>query len=346
MTKEIESKMNQKSLAYDRHQANNASENQAEYGKFRGEVKKNMRVNLVAIVILSRGKCGLSKCISRYLVAMAVADLLVIITEVLMWRMAEIFFPQTFLSIAPMCSLNVVFVFATTVISVWLTVTFTFDRFVAISCEKLKAKYCTERTAAVVIGTVSVLGSLKCIPWYFTYEPQHIIGSVPWGCTRKPSFYTSATWAAFELTFYLVTPCLPFVFVLLFNVLTARHILAASRVRRGLRGHSNGEDHKDLEMENRRKSIILLFSISGSFILLWVTEIVFYTYQRITNTYDYSSNDPPYITERAGVMLQLLSSCTNTCIYVLTQNKFREELKNGVKYPLNVIIKFVNNRNS
>ncbi|GCB66591.1 hypothetical protein scyTo_0010120 [Scyliorhinus torazame] len=43
-------------------------------------------VNLLAIVILIRGKCGLSSCTTRYLVAMATADLLVIITEVFLWR--------------------------------------------------------------------------------------------------------------------------------------------------------------------------------------------------------------------------------------------------------------------
>ncbi|XP_048378117.1 probable G-protein coupled receptor 139 isoform X2 [Stegostoma tigrinum] len=36
-------------------------------------------VNLIAIVILSRGNCGLSRCISLYMLAMATADLLVII---------------------------------------------------------------------------------------------------------------------------------------------------------------------------------------------------------------------------------------------------------------------------
>ncbi|XP_067857679.1 probable G-protein coupled receptor 139 [Heptranchias perlo] len=39
--------------------------------------------NLVTIVILFRGKCGLSKCISIYMVAMATADLLVIIFNVI-----------------------------------------------------------------------------------------------------------------------------------------------------------------------------------------------------------------------------------------------------------------------
>ncbi|XP_067836954.1 probable G-protein coupled receptor 139 [Heptranchias perlo] len=295
-------------------------------------------VNLVAIVILSRGKCGLSKCISVYLVGMAVADLMVIIADPILSRINVMYFPWSFLLITPVCSFIYFLGFATTVVSVWLTVAFTFHRFVAICCEKLKTKYCTERTAAVVLGTVSVLGCLESVPWPFTLEPQFIIDNVPWGCGTKPSFRTSPAWAAFEMFHLILSPCVPFCLILLLNVLTVRRILMSSRVRRGLRARSNGENQSDPEMENRKKSIILLFSLSGSFILLWVTKVVYYIYLRIADIRYYSSDtDPKYITSYTAKMLQLLSSCTNTSIYVLTQTKFREELKNAVKYPLNLI---------
>ncbi|XP_067851619.1 probable G-protein coupled receptor 139, partial [Heptranchias perlo] len=297
-------------------------------------------VNLVAIVILSRGKCGLSKCIRVYLVGMAVADLMVVIVDVILVRIKVIYLPLSFLDITPVCSFIKFLSYAATVVSVWLTVAFTFDRFVAICFEKLKTKYCTERTAAVVLGTVSVLGCFESLPWYFTYKPRYVIYNVPWRCVTKASFFASPKWAAFDMFHLILTPCVPFCLILLLNILTVRRILVSSRVRRGLRGRSNGENHKDPEMENRKKSIILLFSISGSFILLWMTHVAFYIYGRITDIqYYYSYSDPRYITEQTSVMLQLLSSCTNTCIYVLTQTKFREELKNAMKYPFNLIVK-------
>ncbi|XP_067909594.1 probable G-protein coupled receptor 139 [Heterodontus francisci] len=300
-----------------------------------------MFVNLVAILILSRGKCGLSKCITRYLVGMAVADLLVVSTDPILRRILLIYFPYSFLSITPICSLIKFLIFASTMISVWLTVAFTFDRFVTIRCEKLKAKYCTERTAAVVIGTVSVLCSLESIPWYFIYEPEYIIDTVPWGCVPKQSYYVSPAWTGFVLFHRILTPCVPFFLILLLNALTVKRILAASRGRRRLRGICSGEIRNDPEMENRKKSIILLFSISGSFILLWATQVVFYINQRITKQYPSSTNGPLYITQSTAAMLQLLSSCSNTCIYAVTQTKFREELKKVVKYPLNLIVKLV-----
>ncbi|XP_067884071.1 probable G-protein coupled receptor 139 [Heterodontus francisci] len=299
-------------------------------------------VNLVAIVILSRGKCGLSKCITVYLVGMAVADLLVVITDPILVWIVLIYFPVSFLRITPVCSLSLVLLYAATNVSVWLTVTFTFDRFVAICCEKLKTKYCTEKTAAVVVATVSVLGCLESAPWYFTQEQNYIIDNVPMGCDNKISFYTSPTWGAFELIHYVLTPCGPIFLILLLNVLTVRRILLSSKVRRGFQRHSNGENDKDPEMENRRKSIILLFSISGSFILLWMTLVVFNIYSRIAGIdYPSSDTDPIFITDHSSQMLQVLSCCTNTCIYAVTQTKFRQELKKAVKYPLNLIVKLL-----
>ncbi|XP_067837585.1 probable G-protein coupled receptor 139 [Heptranchias perlo] len=300
--------------------------------------------NLVAIVILSRGRCGLSRCITRYLVSMAVTDLLVVITAVILNRIRGIYFPITFLTTTPGCSASAVLTYAARDSSVWLTVAFTFDRFVAICCQKLKTKYCTEKTAAVVIGTVCVLSCLKNVPCYFIYEPLYIMNNVPWFCSMKLIFYTSSGWAAFDWLDRILTPCVPFVLILLLNALTVRHILAANRARRRLRAHSNGENQSDPEMESRRKSIVLLLSISGSFILLWMTYVINLFYVRFTNGNYFSGsnfNDPRFILQESGYMLQLFSCCTNTCIYAGTQSKFREELKNAVKYPVNLIWKFI-----
>ncbi|XP_067894288.1 probable G-protein coupled receptor 139 [Heterodontus francisci] len=297
-------------------------------------------VNSLAILILSRGKCGLSKCTTHYLVAMAVADLLVVFTDVILFEVIPFHFPGTYLDTTPARSLVLVLLSAATDISVWFTVAFTFDRFVAICCPKLKTKYCTEKTVAVIVTTVSVLFSLENIPWYFIYEPEYIIDNAPWGYIESLSYYTEAAWITFESLSMILTPFLPFVLILLFNALTVRHIFVASRVRRKLLEHRKSENHTDPEMENRRKSIILMFTISGSFILLWMTNVLFFLYWRIAKMSYYTGpHDPAYIAEQSGYMLQLLSTCTNTCIYVVTQTKFREQLKNAVKYPFTVIAK-------
>ncbi|XP_067865417.1 probable G-protein coupled receptor 139, partial [Heterodontus francisci] len=300
----------------------------------------------LAIVILSRGKCVLSTCTTRYLVAMATADLLVIITEVILWQIRYYYFQRSFLNITPVCSVIGFLSFAAVDCSVWFTVTFTFDRFVAICCQKLKTKYCTEKTAFVVLATTCILLCSKNIPMYFVYKPGEIIDNVPWGCYFKPSFYTEPGWVGFDWFGKVLIPLLPFALILLLNALTVRHILVASRVRKGLRGQSKGENHSDPEMESRRKSVILLFTISGNFILLWLVYVIEFFYYNITGKGHRDYTDSEYIFHKVGWMLLNLSCCTNTFIYVVTQSKFREQIKIAVKYPVTSIIQLMNKQNN
>ncbi|XP_072356738.1 G-protein coupled receptor 15-like [Scyliorhinus torazame] len=299
-------------------------------------------VNLVAIVILSRGKCGLSTCTTRYLVAMAVTDLLVIIVEVILSRINYYYLPGSFLNITPLCSIVSVLVRAATNCSVWFTVIFSFDRFVAICCQTLKSKYCTGKTAAVVIATTCLLLCCKNVPLYFIYKPLLIIDNTPWYCDVKPNCFTDPIWVGYGWFDKVLTPLLPFAFVVLLNTLTVRHILVASRSRKRLRGQSQAENHSDPEMESRRKSIILLFAISGTFILLWMVFVIEFLYYTITGRGPGSYNDSEYILQQVGYMLLNLNCCTNTFIYGVTQSKFREQIKFAVKCPVTSIIDFIN----
>ncbi|XP_069779243.1 probable G-protein coupled receptor 139 [Narcine bancroftii] len=291
-------------------------------------------VNVMALVILSRGKCGLSTCTTLYLVAMAVADPLTIIFNVVLGRISYLYFPQTFLHVTPVCSVIVVLARAATGCSVWFTVTFTFDRFVAIGCPKLKAKYCTVKTAGVVLTTAGILLCLQKVPFYFTFEPAKVIGNVGWFCLQKPSCFTDPSWVAFNSLNTIISPLFPFVLILLLNALTVKHILVASRVRKGLRGQSKRENHIDPEMEKRRRSAILLFTISGNFILMWLVHLVHFLYYTIDGGDLTLQNDSEYILSQSGYMFVSLGCCTNTFIYVVTQSKFRDQFLNALKYPL------------
>ncbi|XP_067870107.1 probable G-protein coupled receptor 139 [Heterodontus francisci] len=298
--------------------------------------------NSAVIVILSRGRCGLSRCVTYYLVSMAVTDLLVIITAVILNRIANYYFSFSFLNLTAVCGLRVALNFATLDSSVWLTVLFTFDRNVAICCKKLKIKYCSKKTAARVIGTVCTLSCLNNIFMYFIFEPLYIINNIPWFCRIIATYYTSPAWAAYDWIHRILTPCLPYILILLLNALTVRHILMASRARRRLRAQSNAETQSDPETEKRRNSIVLLFCVSGSFILLYMLHLISFLYIRIARISYFSGsnfNQSNFMLEESGYMLQFLSSCINPFIYAGTQSQFRAELKKGVKYPMSIIVK-------
>ncbi|XP_072410500.1 probable G-protein coupled receptor 139 [Chiloscyllium punctatum] len=289
--------------------------------------------NLLAIIILSQGRCGLSRCTTYYLVAIAVSDFLVITTAVILNRISRIYFRQNVLSTTPVCTLSVVLVYATLDCSVWLTVAFTIDRFVAISYQRLKTRYCTEKTALLVIGMICVLSCIKNAPFDLAFQPLFILDGVPWFCSVKANFYTWPVWQFYDWLFRILTPFLPFFLILLLNVFTIRHILAANRARRRLCGAAKGQDP---EMANRQRSIALLFAISLSFLLMWSPLLVHFIYVQIKdesyfNGLDFS--DPLYIFEETTNTLQLLSSCNNVFIYVVSQNLFRKQMKKILIYP-------------
>ncbi|XP_072132037.1 neuropeptides capa receptor-like [Mobula birostris] len=303
-------------------------------------------VNLVAIVILYWGKCGPSACSTRYLVATAVADLLTIVFAVILRRVGYYYFPGTFLDITPVCSVIAVPGEAATDCSVWFTVTFTFDRFVAICCQKWKIKYCAGKTAAVVLTTTGVLLCFINMPYLFIYHPLKVVDNIPWDCVRKPGTYTDPGWVGYDRLSTVLTPSLPFVLILLFNALTVRHILVTSRVRKGLRGQSKAENRSDPEMESRRRSVILLLTISGSFIILWSVSVAQLLYNTIAGLDQNTYNDSEYIFQHTGDMLMILSCCTNTFILGVTQSKFRQQFISAAKYPLTSIIQLINKQNT
>ncbi|XP_043533704.1 probable G-protein coupled receptor 139 isoform X2 [Chiloscyllium plagiosum] len=283
--------------------------------------------NILSIVILSRRNCGLSRCITHYLASMAIADLLVLIFEVIMRMVKDIYFPKSFLDYTSTCRLTFAFSVMSIDCSVWLTVAFSFDRSVSICCQTLRVKYCTEKTSAVVIAIVCGLCAVKCLPVYFVNQPGIIIDSMAWFCVIKSDLYILPVWKAYLCFDTILTPFAAFLFISLFNALTIRHILTSSKVRRSFR-----EKNNDSELENRRKSIILLLSISGSFIFLWMLIPICYVYAEFTENQFYQTdyNDPFTVMEQTGYMLQLLSSCTNTFIYAVAQTKFRNEVKNVI----------------
>ncbi|XP_059508215.1 probable G-protein coupled receptor 139 [Stegostoma tigrinum] len=297
-------------------------------------------VNLLTIVILSQRKCGLSKCVTRYLMAMAVMDLLVLIFDLILRHIPVVFWEGfLFLYSVPVCNIHAVLLFAATDCSVWFTVTFTFDRFVAICCQRLKTKYCTERTGALVLGTVTVLSFSKNVFWYFMLTGWYVLVNDPWFCRITLEAQKSEAWGAIEFLHYILTPGIPFILIMLLNALTIRHILMTSRARSRLRAHRSGESPRDTEMESRRKSIILLFVISVNFILLWAVFMVSSIWARMMNI-DNATQYMHGAVRDIGLLLQLLSCCTNTAIYAVTQTKFREEMKTVVIYPFTRIINF------
>ncbi|XP_041036610.1 probable G-protein coupled receptor 139 [Carcharodon carcharias] len=298
--------------------------------------------NLMTIVTLYRGNCGLSKCISFYMVSMATADLLVMLNNVFVHKILGVHFPQIILSYTPICKFIMYTINTHLYLSVWFTVSFTFDRFVSICIYKFKTKYCLVRTAATVQTTICALSLLVNMPYWFAFEPKRTLNNVQWGFQPSLEFYTSPFGAVFTWLQSILLNWVPFSLILLVNSLTVRRVLLASRAHKELRGQSR-ENQSDPEIQNRRKSIILLCIVSVSFILLWLTAVVCSLVRGVVIHVRPDYTTPEYIATQTGQMLMYLSSCTNTVIYAATQTKFREELKKIARFPWTLILILIKN---
>ncbi|XP_051896867.1 probable G-protein coupled receptor 139 [Pristis pectinata] len=288
--------------------------------------------NLVTIIILSRGKCGLSKFIGAYIMIMAVSDLSVIIINVVLYQILIKRLSGTFLYHTNFLITIVYLMGVSLKLSQWCTVAFTIDRYVAMCCQKFKTKYCRVKTVRIIAAVILIMMSLENIPHLFVFQPLRIIGNISWGIELGLEAFNSPAFVAFtRLKSFRDLFCV-FGSIFLFNGLTVRHVLVSSKSRRGFRNQRKDNRH-DTEMESRRKSIVLLFLVSGSFLLLWLPTTVthFIAGHTMHSDRDYSS--PELIAALTGALLAHLSSCTNTYIYAVTQAKFREELKTLLLSP-------------
>ncbi|XP_043551034.1 probable G-protein coupled receptor 139 [Chiloscyllium plagiosum] len=293
---------------------------------FGGKFRRAFRINLVTIAILARGKCGISTCTTRYLLAIATVDILVVTFEIILSKIKNDYFPPSFLDITPMCSVRYVLRRAIIHCSVWFTIAFTFDRYVTICCEKLKAKYCNEKTATVVSAAIGSLLCLKNIPIYFRFEPYEIINNVPWYCSNRDAYSDDPVWQGFNNFEKILTPILPFGLILFLNALTVKHIIVTNRFPQGLKGQSKGDKCSDPEMESRRQCMVLLFAISGSFIFMWLWYILYYF-----DVDEILDSDGQYTFKVVAYVLRNLNCCTNAIVYVASLPRFREKLKNPLE---------------
>ncbi|XP_055521957.1 probable G-protein coupled receptor 139 [Leucoraja erinacea] len=282
--------------------------------------------NLMSLVILFRGKCGLSKDITCYMIAMAMGDLMVLVFNVIVSQIVRYHFPGSPLRYTPVCRLSSYLQGFSFQLSTWFTVSFTCDRFVAICCQKLRRTYCTERTAAMVLATVGMVSVLTNVPLPLRYRPCYTVHRVAYGCCPVPGHLESPLWSAHGWASNLLNTFLPIPALLLLNSLTARYILGASRARLALKGPRQVGGDDDPEVRSRRASVALLFAVSGSFVALSVPIMVIDAWVGVSGTVMFRGPRSLYAAVQVAMLLKCLGSCTNTCVYALTQSRFRAQM--------------------
>uniref|UniRef100_A0A8K9WKR6 G-protein coupled receptors family 1 profile domain-containing protein n=1 Tax=Oncorhynchus mykiss TaxID=8022 RepID=A0A8K9WKR6_ONCMY len=278
--------------------------------------------NIVTFLIFWRRNCLLSKSSTFYLMAISVADTLVLIFIVVLEITVKFYQEEPFWSREPWCRLSDIFSYGAYNTSTWLVVVFTAERFIAI-----KTKLCTPRSALAAITTILLLSHLLAIPYYWTNVSVYDHNQTKWACIYEPEAphgYVHALVGAQTLVAYV----LPFLIILTLNGLTLRQISLSNRVHVLTAANLTSGAYRvtPLLRSRKRRSVVLLVTVSMSFVLLSVTraitQIIIRTffYGQDRNDYNLQSN----VAADIGSMLSLSNAAINTYLYACTQAKFRQ----------------------
>ncbi|XP_071022566.1 probable G-protein coupled receptor 139 isoform X1 [Oncorhynchus clarkii lewisi] len=283
--------------------------------------------NIVTFLIFWRRNCLLSKSSTFYLMAISVADTLVLIFIVVLEITVKFYQEEPFWSREPWCHLRDIFSYGAYNTSTWLVVVFTAERFIAIHTWAIKTKLCTRRSALAAITTILLLSHLLAIPYYWSNVSVYDHNQTKWACIYEPEAphgYVHALVGAQTLVAYV----LPFLIILTLNGLTLRQISLSNRVHVLTAADLTSGAYRvtPLLRSRKRKSVVLLVTVSMSFVLLSVTRAIT---QIIIRTFFYGQDRNDYnlqinVAADIGSMLSLSNAAINTYLYACTQAKFRQ----------------------
>ncbi|XP_072266529.1 probable G-protein coupled receptor 139 [Pyxicephalus adspersus] len=297
--------------------------------------------SLVTMAVLWKGNLDMSKSIIYYLVSLAVANFLLILVVTIFRDIFYFYVDVTLYWPDQSCGVSNWIYFTCVYSLTWLTVAFSFDRYVIVCCMKLKLRYCKPSVTRWVIVGVYTCAFLVAMPTFWMYVPNRTTqpdGSIFHICSLHRNLSSIPFLSIYDHIQTTVWIVFPLVSLILTNSLTVWHITMTTRVRQALKTN-NGKQSDDAEVARRKKSMTLLAIISISFLVHWLPKMVIKVVERFTyppvNRYDFYH--PVNVVRMICNMLIVFSSFSNMCIYSFTVTKFREELFRGVKFVLAIL---------
>ncbi|KAM6924846.1 putative G-protein coupled receptor 139 [Xenentodon cancila] len=290
--------------------------------------------NTITFLIIWRRNCMLSRSSTLYLMAISAADNLVLILIVVLELSLKYHQQQPYWSYEPWCSLRDVFNYGAYNASTWLVVLFTVERFISIHAWKIKTKVCTRRCAAWTILTIFVFSQLFAIPYYWSNVSVHENNKTLCVYRRQAPTQFIHTLVWFQT---LQAYIFPFVIIFTLNGLTLHLISLSNQVHVSDELTSRIHKVRPLLRSRKRKSVVLLVTVSMSFVLLSVTRAITQIILRTTDMYTLDRNDYNLsinVVADTGTMLCLSNAAINMYLYVCTQTRFRQEFLAYVRQSL------------
>ncbi|KAM4701893.1 putative G-protein coupled receptor 139 [Discoglossus pictus] len=302
--------------------------------------------NTITFLVFCKTSCGLSPSCRCYMMALSVADTLVLIQIVIIEMILQYYTKEPFWCRNPWCMIRDVLTYGSYNFSVWLIVCFTIERFIAIKSCRLKSKICTKKFASYTIVSVFICSHLLSIPYLWANESKLLNKTKTFICvynTRLPSFYVNGlVW--FQTTLVYI---IPYIIIFTLNGLILRQIRQSNKVQSGIQVCRKSVSSYTHMRKQKIKSIVLLATVSLTFAYLcttrFVTQILVKTSHYKIDRKDYSKSIN--IVTDIGTMLDLTNCAINMYLYACTQKGFRKELVIAAKSLINPFKTYTQRKN-
>ncbi|XP_075469463.1 putative G-protein coupled receptor 139 [Ascaphus truei] len=288
--------------------------------------------NVITFMIFWTRDCALSPSCRCYMMAISVADTLVLLHIIIVEMILQYYTAEPFWCRTPWCMIRDVFSYGAYNSSIWLVVCFTIERFIAIKTHQLKPKMCSKKCTVYVIASVFICSHLISIPYFWSNESQQLNGTERFICTyntQLPSIYIEGlVW--FQTTLVYI---IPYIIIFTLNGLILRQICRSNKVHSELQRNCKSFSSFTRLKRQKLKSVVLLVTVSITFAYLcitrFVTQIIIKTLHYKIDRKDYSKSIN--IAADIGTMLDLTNAAINMYLYACTQSRFRKELLSVVK---------------
>jgi len=221
--------------------------------------------------------------------------------------------------------------------TVWITLTFTVERYIGV-CHPMKGRrWCTPERARFITIAVCAAAYIITFPEFFEF---HVVESID--TKTNQTQYTSRMtdfgmaipyqWGYVYMNQALFT-FLPLFFLIIFNILLVRAVMHASRRRKDMVKYTTAggtENRQEKQNREQQKITVMLISVVIVFLVCQLPQAVmnlYVTYLQVSNHKRRSTWLQVTIASNVFNLLVQLNSSANFILYSAFSNRFRRVFK-------------------
>ncbi|KAL0109321.1 hypothetical protein PUN28_014420 [Cardiocondyla obscurior] len=271
--------------------------------------------NTISMIILSRPQ--MKSSINYLLIGLARCDTALIVIAILIYGLPAIYtysgalflykfiiYPKTIKYLYPLACIA-------QFVTVYLTLTVTLERYIAV-CHPLKARsFCTYGRAQVAVLVIVIVAFIYNLPKFWeieVYSEKHWEYNITIYCVDPTELRSNVYYVTLYIhwMYFFVYYMIPFVVLVIFNTAIYRRVRKANR------------DLQQLSRHQRREiglATMLLFVV----VVFLICNIM----PMVSNAYETFIADPPEWMVQTGNLLVTINSSINFIIYVIFGRKFK-----------------------